>query len=153
MKYLMSLLLGAFLLLSSGPAMADQAEDAAAIRKVREKRIATYNTKNLALVEETIAEDAEDWLGEAKGRDAGKRAIAELFEGRWKNLRITQLEEIGIIFVTPDVAIFKSRQEYSGMVDEEGRAITAYQALFAEVYVKRDGKWLAHSWYWRPTRD
>jgi hypothetical protein len=39
------------------------------------------------------------------------------------------------------------------MVDEEGRAIPAYQALFAEVYVKRDGKWLAHSWYRRPTRD
>ncbi len=47
MKYLMILTIGICLLLTSAPAMADQAEDEAAIRKLIEaKLLAAYNNQD-----------------------------------------------------------------------------------------------------------
>jgi hypothetical protein len=149
MKYLMLLVSGVFLFLSSEPAVADQGADIAAIRQVRERRIATYNTKDVKIFEDTVVEDHESWSG-VKGRASLIRRTAALFENQWKDIVIEQLEEIGIIFVTPDVAIFKSRQRYIGTLDEAGGVIPPMDVLFAEVYLKRNGRWLAHSWFWRP---
>jgi uncharacterized protein (TIGR02246 family) len=153
MKFPLVLVAGVCLLFAAVPVMADQAEDEAAIRQAREKRIAAYNTQNAKLVGETIVEDVEDWAGNLKGKDAGIKALVMLFESAWKDLRITQLEEIGIQFITPDVAVFKSRQVYSGILDETGKTAPSMEVLFAEIYVKKNGKWLAHSWYWQPTEQ
>ncbi len=106
MKYPMILVVGVCLLLTSVPATADQAADEAAIRKLRAQAIEAWNTKNIEILEDIYAEDA--WVEEGSKVSAVLKAAPTMFGGEWKNFHIEQLKEIGIVFVTPDVAIFRS---------------------------------------------
>lgn len=151
MKYLIGLTAGLCLLFASVPAIANQAEDESAIRKFRAQVINAWNTKDLETIEDLYPDDPEVWDG--RKLSAVIETVPALFESAWKEFHIKQLEEIGIIFVTPDVAVFKSRQMYSGTFDEQGEVIPPMEVLYAEVFVKRDGKWMGHSWFWSQTDE
>ena len=150
MKYLMILAIGVCLLLTSAPATADQAADEAAIREASKKIEAAFNAHDakasVAMYDETI----EMWDGTYKGRAEQEKAYVEYFKSGLKNAKMTPLEEIGIVFVTPDVAIHKMRREMTGMVDEDGKAMPDAKHIHARVFVKRDGKWLLAAYFSNP---
>ena len=154
MKYLLVLLVGVSLLLASVPAMADQAEDEAAVREAEEKYIVTWNAHDGKALCATHVESVESWGGGWKGKAACEKYYGENFAGPWKNFQVKLSEEVGLVFVTPDVAIYKARYAHSGGFDREGKALPAGNVLYARVYVKKNGKWLgAHGQLVRPIEE
>ena len=141
MKRLLILTIGFCLLLSSVPVMADQAEDEAAIRKVVEQVYAALNKHDAKAMGALYVDDFENWSGSIKGRVAWEKNLSELFENS-KDSQWKQLEEIAIIFVTPDVAIYKDRHELSGWVDADGQQLPPLKRLWGGMFAKKNGKWL-----------
>lgn len=129
--------------------MADQIEDEAAIRKVIEQSITAFNRHDAKALYSSSIEDTEDWSGTQKGRVTLENSIAEWFEQQ-KTVQEKQIAEIGIIFLTPDVAIYKLALEHTGMTDEDGNPLSPTQSLVAYVFVKRDGNWLKAARFARP---
>ncbi len=147
MKYLFILTIGFCLLFTSVPAMADQAEDEAAIRKVVEQVNAAYNKKDAKAMASCITENFENWSGTRKGRKQSSEYWAS-DKGQYK-----QLDEIGIIFVTPDVAIFKEHGENTGGLDADGKPLPPQKVLEAWVLVKKNGNWLGAAIFTRPIEE
>jgi len=70
--------------------------------------------------------------------------LAEYMADFWaknKDRHYELLEEIGIVFVTPDVAIFKSREELTGGIDANGKPREPARRLQAYVCVKTESGW------------
>ncbi len=149
MRFLLILTVGVCLLFSAVPAVADQAEDAAAIRKLMEQMDVVYNKHDAKAYAALFDEISENWDGSEKGRAAQEKGLAEFFKNQ-KTGQYTAGDEIGLIFVTPDVAIFKEYGEVSGFVDENGKPYPPTKNLYALVVVKRNGKWLVAAELSRP---
>ncbi len=153
MKYLTALTIGVCLLFSSMPAMAAQAEeDEAAIRKVVEQVTAAFNNhdgKGMGALSEISL--GENWDGSYKWTAESDNMVA-----LWKQQPSIQnhiLEEIGIIFFTPDVAVYKALMDNTGRVDEDGKPLPQVKWLAAVVMVKRNGQWLQAAWFTRPIEE
>ncbi len=152
MKYLITLTIGVCLLFSSVPAMAVQAEDEAAIRKVMEQNQAAFNNhdaKGMAALSETSL--IESWDGSRKWT-AGNEYMADMFK-RQPSIKSKILEEIGIIFFTPDVAVYKALMDNTGLVDEDGKQLPQLKWLGAWVMVKKNGEWLSAAFFTRPIEE
>ena len=67
--------------------------------------------------------------------------MVDLFK-RQPNIKSEILEEIGIIFFTPDVAVYKALMDNTGLVDEDGEPLPQVKFLVASVLVKKNGQWL-----------
>jgi uncharacterized protein (TIGR02246 family) len=130
----------------------DQAAEEAAIRKVVEKIIETANAHDVEAYTALHAEYAESWDGTAKGRVAWGKFVGDLWESQ-KDIQYKQLEEIGIVFVTPDVAIFKAVDEVTGSLDSDGTPLPPQNELRARVFVKKDGEWLYAAYFSRPIEE
>ena len=141
MKYLMISLVGVCLLLTSVPAMADQAADEAAIRKLIEQDNEAFNKHDAKAMAVACAKNYESWNGKRKGPAAFEKMMAEYFANQ-KDVQAKELEVIGIIFLTPDVAIYKSRKQYTNRLDADGKPLPTGKILAASVFVKENGKWL-----------
>ncbi len=152
MKYLVILTVGVCLLIATVPAVADQAEDAAAIMKMLVQSDVFINKKDAKALAGLMDEVNEDWDGSNKGRAAQEKASAEFMKNQ-KAYQYKALDEIGLIFVTPDVAIFKEYGEWSGYVDENGKTLPPGKGLYAGVVVKRNGKWLIAAEFTRPITE
>jgi len=137
------------LLAAGSLAAADKAKDEAAIRKV----VAQVNTiHNRHEVEPLVAlfdETVENWTGTIRGRAAYEKAIAGLFEQEDNRLQ-KEVEEVGIVFVTDDVAIYKSRRQVMGEVDSAGKELPPQTVNLARIFVKRDDRWLLSAWFAMP---
>jgi hypothetical protein len=144
MKHLMILTAGVCLLFTSVPAMADQAADEAAIRELVKKANDAFNKHDAKGMAACIVENFESQDGKRKGRKEQSEAWASQ-KGQYE-----QLDEIGIIFVTPDVAIFKEYGENTGGVDSDGKPLPPQKALEAWVLVKKNGKWLGAALFTKP---
>ena len=151
MKYLITLTIGVCLLFSAVPAMADQAEDEAAIRKVFEQINAAFNNHDAKGMFALADKSVESWDGSRKGA-AHFEYYADMFK-RMPSIKSNLLEGIGIIFVTPDVAIYKARRDNTGLVDEDGKALPQLKWLGAWVMVKKNGKWLSAAFFSRPIEE
>ena len=151
MKYLIILTIGVCLLFSSVPAMADQAEDEAAIRKVWEQTNAAFNNHDAKGMAALWDQSVESWNGSRKGA-AQVEYYADLFK-RQPRIQSGFVEEIGIIFVTPDVAVYKARMDNTGLVDEDGKLLPQLKWLGAWVMVKKNGKWLNAAFFSRPIEE
>jgi uncharacterized protein (TIGR02246 family) len=127
MKQALILFVGISLLISM-PVMGDQAEDEAAIRDLVKQMNAAYGKHDAKAMANCLVENFEIWSGETKGR----KQVSESWASH-KN-QVKQLGEIGLIFVTPDTAIHKVRNEYANEED-------TWQMLIAWVLVKDNGKW------------
>ena len=97
-----------------------QAEDEAAIREVMEQADVFMNKLDAKAYAALFDQIYENWTGSIKGRAALEKDNAESFKNQ-KTGQYTAGDEIGLIFVTPDVAIFKEHGELSGFVDENGK--------------------------------
>ena len=151
MKHLLILFVGICLLISV-PVMADQAADEAAIRAAVEQMFAAGNKHDAKALMSLCIEDFEGWSGETKGRAAWEEYMSGFFS-RQKDLQYEMVDEIGIVFVTPDVAIYKFREKTTGLLDADGKTLPERKRLRADVYVKKDGKWLAATFFTRPIEE
>jgi ketosteroid isomerase-like protein len=113
---------------------------------------AAYNAHDTKAFVALRTEDYEDWVGTTKGREARAKDLTGTFE-RQKSIRAKQLEEIGINFVTPDVAIYKQRIEVTGSVDGDGKPLPPARSLAAGVWVKQGGRWLESTFFSRPIEE
>ncbi len=151
MKYLMILSVGVCLFIASVPVMADQAEDEAAIDKVIGEIITTFNEHDAKAMMALCDPGYETPDGSVKGREAVTELYTTVFK-RFENARIEELKKIGIVFITPDVAIYKDHRAISGTFDAEGRPVSD-RRLTAWVMVKKDGKWLCAAYFYRPIEE
>jgi uncharacterized protein (TIGR02246 family) len=127
----------------------DRTADEAAIRKVVEQVNTIHNRHDVKALVALFDETVEDWAGLTKGRAAMEKNLTELFS-RENDRRQEELEEIGIVFVTPDVAIYKSKRVTTGTVDAEGNPLPPEKVMFARVMVKREGRWYLAAWFGAP---
>jgi len=141
MKYLIILTVGICLLFASIPATADQAEDEAVIKKVFKEYLSAFNTHDTTLIGAFHDVTFEHWKGIYKGKDGAQKSHEDMFS-RQKDWRIEVVDEIGLVFVTPDAAIYKLRCQTTGIVDGNGNRLPPIKFLQAVVYVKRDNQWL-----------
>jgi ketosteroid isomerase-like protein len=111
---------------------AEATEDEKAIREAYEQFVDAFNRHDAQAIAQLQDESYQIWEGGATGRAAAEKEYSSRFETQY-GLKAQVLDEIGIVFVTPDVAIHKARVEVSS------GETTKY--LVADVYVKRDGHW------------
>ncbi len=151
MKALMIITVGVCLLLAVAPVMAQSAADEAAVREATEQFMAASNKHDVKAILALIDENCEIWTGTSKGRAGLQKWYEERFEQSEAQLQL--LEEIGIVFVTPDVAIHKFYEGYTGEFDSDGKPLPPAKGLRAYVYVKKDGKWLRGAMFWREVEE
>ena len=142
MKYLLVLTIGICLL--AVPAIADQAADEAAIREAAKQFNAAFNKHDKKAVAASFDENIETWDGSRKGRDA----VVKFLDDN-PDASVKFLEEISIVFLTPDVAVHKFYEENSGWLDDEGKPMPPLKGLRAYAYVKKNGKWQRGAMFWR----
>jgi uncharacterized protein (TIGR02246 family) len=84
----------------------------------------------------------------------GRERMQATFEAFFAGLGATQLnviEEIGLEFITPEVAILITRFEFNNRPpDADGNPQPPEQYYDANVYVKKDGRWLRKAAFLRP---
>jgi uncharacterized protein (TIGR02246 family) len=132
--------------------MADQAADEAAIRDMVSKLFAAMKKHDAKAYAALCAEDFEDWEGTVTGRAAMEKLIADHF-ANMKDIQYKLLDEIGIVFVTQDVAIFKHTDEVTNSLDADGKPQPPYRRLSARVFVKKNGSWLFATHFYRPIEE
>jgi hypothetical protein len=86
-------------------------------------------------------EKYESWDGTIKGLEPWKKWITEYLDNQ-TDAQFNFLGEIGIVFVTSDVAIYKDHHEVVDMVDADGNRLPKLKRIWASVWAKRNGKWL-----------
>jgi ketosteroid isomerase-like protein len=143
MKYLMILTVGVCLLFSSVPVIADQAEDEAAIREVVKQLYTAVNKHDVKAYVALCAENVESWNGDVKGRAAMEQYLSNTFANA-KDIHIELTDEIGIVFVTPDVAIHKHNDVLTGSLNADGKRLSA------RIFVKKNGNWFQAMYLARP---
>lgn len=139
-------------MIASVPVLADQTEDEAAIRKVVDQVYAAINKHDAKALAALCTEKSENWEGDVKGRAAIETVYSSIF-ANMKDVQIRPLDEIGIVFVTNDVAIYKHNDEITGSLDEDGKPLPPYKRLSAKVFVKKNGKWLFAAHFYRTIEE
>jgi len=137
MKYLMIFTVGVCLLVGTVPAIADQAADEAAIRKVMSELNATWNAKELDAHMALIDEDF--FMNDGK---RGKSTHREWLEKHFSSEDFSKhkIKETDIIFLTPGVAIYRR----SGLALKTNRKWTGHS-----IFTKKSGQWLLSASSWR----
>ena len=130
----------------------DQAAEEAAVRKANEQINAAWNKKDRETFSAFLDESTENWTGSTKGKAATMESILRDWT-QSNDGQASLIEEIGIVFVAPDVAIHKARYESTGYLDENGNPEPPAKYLVARVMVKRNGKWLQTTYLSRPTEE
>ncbi|MFH2107754.1 MAG: hypothetical protein ABII93_03715 [Chrysiogenia bacterium] len=150
MKNRMIFLIGLCLFLAPllAPAI-DRSADAAAIRKVMEQLDEAYRLRDGQAFGALMAEDFENWLGTDKGRDINVKLSLEGLKSQ-THAQYKRSGELGVVFLSADVALYKAYWEFSGMIDAKGNPLPPMKLLGACVMVKREGKWLMSAFFSRP---
>jgi ketosteroid isomerase-like protein len=148
MKHLMILTVGICLLISV-PAMADQAADEEAIKKVIVDIFETHNRGDGAAMAAHYDGDGYYSYTGVATKAAAIEAVAE----RQKNkVKAKLIKEIGVVFLKPDVAIERRVTQYSGPKGIDGKPFKVWN-LTASVLMKKNGKWLVTAQFYRPMTD
>ena len=126
---------------AAAEAVFDQAAEEEAIRKVIQEGISAHNNHDAKGVVVFLDEVYENLDGSRKGPGAFEETYAEQFN-RAKDLKYQELQYVRTVFVTPDVAIYKSVGEFSGQVDEDGNNLPPSKVTRIHLVVKRNGNWL-----------
>jgi uncharacterized protein (TIGR02246 family) len=131
----------------------DQAAEEAAIRKAMEENFATWNAKDVRTHAALYDEVAVPWEHGGKITKEGREKLLDTVFTKQKDAKAKITKEIGIVFLTPDVAIYKAYAERKGMVDGDGKAMPPSRGLGAWILVKKGGKWLFAASFHRPVED
>ena len=147
MRLLMILTVGMCLLFAAVPAVAQNAADEAAIREAAEQIRETTNKGDIKSHLDLYADPFENF------EDSSDRAAHQQTHDGLKDLRQKLLADGGIVFLTPDVAIHKFRQESTGLIDDDGNPLPPSKSLVAFIYVKKGDKWLMTARFTRPIEE
>ena len=127
----------------------DRPAEEAAIRKAMEQMDEAYRLRDGQMFGALMAEDFENWLGTDKGRDINVKLSLEGLKSQ-PGVQYKRSAEVGIVFLSVDVALYKAHWEFTGMADAQGKPLPPMKLLGACVMVKRDGKWLMAAFFSRP---
>jgi ketosteroid isomerase-like protein len=119
----------------------DQASEEEAIRKSYEQIYAAANNHDAKAYMALYTDNYESWDGSIKGRAAWEEYLSEFWTHN-EDRQYEIVEDIGIIFVKPDVALYKCRGRTIGVVDENGSQLPPMNRLWANIFVKVNGQWL-----------
>jgi hypothetical protein len=118
-----------------------------------EQNFATWNAKDVKSHVALYDEVAVPWEYVGEGDlEMVEKYLATVFSTQ-KNAKAKITKEIGIVFLTPDVAIYKAYAERTGMVDGEGKALPPTKGLGAWILVKKYGEWLFAASFHRPIQE
>jgi ketosteroid isomerase-like protein len=132
------------------PAVDIEAEEAA-IRETMKTAIEGLNNHDIQAHLSTLTEDFETWSGRGE-KNAREKYFTELWEWQ-KNVKYNVVEELGITFISPDVALYKARCESTGEIEKDGTPIPRNEWQGAWILAKKGGKWLIPAWYTRPIEE
>jgi uncharacterized protein (TIGR02246 family) len=138
--------LSILLIAVSMTAMADRAQDKAEIRTVINQINAAYTKQDAEAMAPLLAEDFETWDG-IKGRENVSEAWAN------ENVHYRQLEELGIRFITDEVAIFRERGEAWDVANNDRSAPQKRQYIESWVLVRRNGKWVPTAFFYHRVEE
>jgi ketosteroid isomerase-like protein len=141
MRHAIILLVGISMLISV-PAVADQAADEAAIRKAMDDLLTIYNKHDENAFAALWDEKTILFTTKAEGSTEIAGLIAGIFERHKRSIQSRELEELGLDFVTADVAVLRVRLEFTQRYDREGNQAPDRKAEIGYVLVKKNGKWL-----------
>jgi ketosteroid isomerase-like protein len=83
------------------------------------------------------------------GREEVEKWWATVFEA-WGPTTVHPIRDFGIVFVTPDVAIWRGISEFRDRVDADGNPVPPQQVIGANVWVKRNGRWYRAATFVQP---
>ena len=132
------------------PAVDIEAEKAA-IRETIKTALEGLNNHDIQTHLSTLTEDFETWSRRGD-KTTREKNFTELWEWQ-KNAKYNVIEELGITFISPDVALYKARCESTGEVEEDGTPIPRNEWQGVWIFAKKGGKWLIPAWFTRPIED
>jgi ketosteroid isomerase-like protein len=140
------------LLVTVVPVMAQSAADEAGVRNATKQWMTANNKHDAKAVGALLDEDVQNWTGERKSRADAVKYLEDRFK-RMKDVQVTIAEDIGVDFITPDIAIHKFYSKASGFVDADGKPIPPGKGLYGFLYVKKNGQWLRRANFWRREQE
>jgi len=111
-----------------------------AIREALEEILVAYGNYD----GKAMSELSHDPFIMYEGVFEGRSSIDSLWENllrMWKTQKVVPLEDLGVHFLTPDVAIWRGSSEFVDRLDAEGQPLPPQQVVGATVFVKTEGKW------------
>jgi uncharacterized protein (TIGR02246 family) len=91
-----------------------------------------------------------NWPGDVRGADEERRFIAAYF-GRQRGTQYQQLDEIGLVLLTPEVALYRTYGEVRNAVDTNGQVQPPSRILEAWLFRKRGDNWRVAAYFTRPS--
>ena len=133
----------------------NQNADEIAIRETMEKSINGLNNHDIEAHLSTLIEDYETWSGRGELK-AREKNFTELWKWQ-KSAMYKVVEELGISFISPDVALYRARYERTGQIEKDGTPIPRNEWQGVWILAKKGGKWLGKwliaAWYTRPIEE
>ncbi len=147
LKRLLVLAVGVCLIFSLSLVFADQKEDEATIKKVVVDIFDTWNAKDGKGMAAHFEDGTINFLGAGKSKDFENAA-----NNRRPDNKAKLIEEMGVVFLTPDVAIERRITEYSAATLPDGKTSLVWNRT-ASVLMKKNGKWIIVAQFARPMTD
>jgi len=123
---------------------ATRSKEEAAIRQVVREVVGIYGKRDSKAMAD-ICDETFMNLGDIY---RGWESIEAFFRGFFKgmgDIQVSILEEIDLDFVTPDVAIYQMRGEFTNLPHgADGNPQPPQEWIAANVYAKRKGRWRRH---------
>ena len=132
------------------PAVDVEAEETA-IRETMKTAIEGLNNHDIQAHLSTLTEDFETWSRKGD-KNAREKNLTEQWEWQ-KNVKYTLVEELGITFISPEVALYKAHWETTGEIEKDGTPIPRNEWQGVWILAKKNGKWLIPAWYTRPIEE
>ena len=144
MRTILALCVGIALFAAVLPA-ATTTDEESAIREV-EKQIFQTMEKRDTKAHTALYADPLQTLAQPLTRAAHEKYHVDAW-ARQKDLQNKLIEDLGVVFLTPEVTIHSFRVEITGALDADGKPVPPRKRRVSRVFVKKDGKWLAGANY------
>ena len=113
-----------------------------ALREVAQEVLVAYENRDSKAMADMCDEPFMNLGTIFRGRDS-IQALIETLLGGLGTTQLNILEEIGLEFVTPEVAILQTRFEFTNRPpDADGNPQGPQQFFAANIVVKKDGQWM-----------
>ena len=129
----------------------DQAAEEAAVRNVLEGFKAAYNKHDAQAMPSFFSDEGIVlWRDDVTGGAAIEDVYTDMFD-RNKDVRAEIVEDFGIRFLTPTVAVWRGVVEYTGLLGADGEALPPSTSQGALMIVKQEGQWRCAAMFEGPT--
>jgi ketosteroid isomerase-like protein len=131
----------------------DQPADEAAIREFLEEFMALYNNHDAQSMPSFFLDrEMVLWAEEKSGGATIEQLYAEIFE-RNKDIRAQIVEDLGVRFLAPTVALWRGTSRFTGLHDADGELMPPLSNRAVVMMVKKGGQWKFAALFDRPVED